>query len=87
MRDGFRIYDAHTHLGAARHSGRKQTAEDLLRVMDGAGIDRSLLIPFPVVDDHRLAHDAIAAAMHAHPDRFSGAACALPQCLWHRYPL
>jgi predicted TIM-barrel fold metal-dependent hydrolase len=78
MRDGFRIYDAHAHLGVARHSGRRQTAEEMLRAMDRSGIDRALLIPFPVVEDYRGAHDGIAAAMHAHPDRFSGAACIDP---------
>jgi predicted TIM-barrel fold metal-dependent hydrolase len=78
MRDGFRLYDAHAHLGEARHSGRRQSADDLLRSMDRTGIDRALLIPFPVVDDYRAAHDGIAAAMRAHPDRFSGAACMYP---------
>jgi predicted TIM-barrel fold metal-dependent hydrolase len=78
MRDGFRIYDAHSHLGVARHSGRRQTAEDMLRAMDRTGIDRALLIPFPVVEDYRAAHDGIAAAMRAHPDRFAGAACIDP---------
>jgi predicted TIM-barrel fold metal-dependent hydrolase len=78
MRDGFRVYDAHAHLGEARHSGRKQSVGDMLRAMDQTGIDRALLIPFPVVDDHRAAHDGIAAAMRAHPDRFQGAACVYP---------
>jgi len=78
MRNGLRIYDAHAHLGVARHSGRSHTADYLLRAMDGAGIDRALLIPFPVVDDYPAAHDGIAAAMRAHPDRFSGAACIDP---------
>jgi predicted TIM-barrel fold metal-dependent hydrolase len=78
MRDGFRVYDAHTHLGEARHSGRRQTADDLLRAMDRTGIDRALLIPFPVVEDCRAAHDGIAAAMRTRPDRFQGAACMNP---------
>src|SRR5436190_3519320 len=78
MRDGFRVYDAHAHLGVARHSGRRHTANDLLRAMDRTGIDRALLIPFPVVDNYRAAHDGIAEAMRAHPDRFSGAACIDP---------
>jgi uncharacterized protein len=78
MKDGFRIYDAHAHLGVSRHSGRKHTVDDLLRSMDAIGIDRTLLIPFPVVDDYRAAHDGIAAAMRAYPDRFSGAACLYP---------
>jgi len=78
MRNGFRIFDTHTHLGTARHSGRVHTADGMLRSMDAAGVDRSLLIPFPVVDDTRAAHDLIAAAVRAHPDRFAGAACVYP---------
>ena len=78
MKNGFRIYDAHTHIGTARHSGRVCTAEDMLRHMDGFGIDRSLLIPFPVVDDYRAAHDEIAAAVRHWPDRFAGCACLYP---------
>lgn len=46
--------------------------------MDSSGIDRSLLIPFPVVEDYRREHDEIGAALRAHPDRFSGAACLDP---------
>jgi hypothetical protein len=46
--------------------------------MDRNGVDRSLLIPFPVVEDYRSAHDEIAAAQRAHPDRFAGAACLDP---------
>ncbi|MFN7923790.1 MAG: amidohydrolase family protein [Bryobacteraceae bacterium] len=78
MRNGFRVYDTHTHLGTARHSGRSCDVDQMLRHMDRVGADRSLLIPFPVVDDHRGAHDQIAAAVRAHPDRFSGAACLYP---------
>ncbi len=78
MRQGYRIFDTHTHLGRARHSGRVAAAADLLRAMDAAGVDRSLLIPFPVVDDCRREHDEIGAAIRAHPDRFAGAACMDP---------
>lgn len=78
MRDGYRVFDTHTHLGAARHSGRTATAGELLRHMDRSGVDRSLLIPFPVVDDYRQQHNLIAAAIRAHPDRFTGAACLNP---------
>jgi len=46
--------------------------------MDEHGIDRSLLIPFPVVKDHRAAHDEIATAVRAYPDRFIGCACVPP---------
>lgn len=78
MREGQRIFDTHTHVGAARHSGRSYSADDLLRDMDRAGIDRSLVIPFPVVEDHRAAHDEIGRAVLAHPDRLTGAACLYP---------
>jgi hypothetical protein len=78
MRDGFRLYDTHTHIGVARHSGRTFSADDMLGKMDAFGVDRSMLIPFPVVEDYRAAHDEIARAVRAHPDRFAGAACIYP---------
>ena len=78
MRDGFRIFDTHTHLGNARHSGRSMTADGLLRVMDAHGVDRAVAIPFPVVEDYRSEHDLIGRAVKEHPDRFSGAACLAP---------
>lgn len=78
MIDGFRVYDTHTHIGTARHSGTRRTAEDLLRSMDAIGVDRSMLIPFPVVDDYRSQHDEIGRAVRQWPDRFSGAACVYP---------
>ena len=46
--------------------------------MDKAGVDRSLLIPFPVVEDYRREHDEIGDALRAYPDRFTGAACLNP---------
>ena len=46
--------------------------------MDVAGVDRSLLIPFPVVEDYRREHDEIGDAVRTHPDRFAGAACLNP---------
>lgn len=78
MRNGFAIFDTHTHIGVARHSGRRYTAEQLLRDMDAYGVDRSMLIPWPVVEDARAAHDEIGRALQAHPDRFTGAACLYP---------
>jgi predicted TIM-barrel fold metal-dependent hydrolase len=78
MRDGFLIFDTHTHAGDARHSGRSTTAADLLRSMDLHGVDRSVVIPFPVVQDCRLQHDLIGRAVMEHPDRLTGAACLDP---------
>ncbi|HWB83668.1 MAG TPA: amidohydrolase family protein [Bryobacteraceae bacterium] len=78
MKSGYRVFDTHTHLGTARHSGRSCTADELLRNMDRQGVDRALAIPFPVVDDFRSQHDLIGRAVLAHPDRLSGAACLFP---------
>jgi len=78
MKNGFRIFDTHTHLGSARHSRRCYGADDLLRSMDGCGVDRAVVIPFPVVDDYRSQHDLIGAAVKAHPDRLAGAASTYP---------
>jgi uncharacterized protein len=78
MRDGFRLFDTHTHIGTARHSGRVYSADSLLRDMDGFGVDRAMVIPFPVVEDCRAAHDEIGRAVLAHPDRLTGAACLYP---------
>ena len=78
MKDGFSIYDTHTHIGLARHTGRRYTVGQLLAAMDGFGVDRSLVIPFPVVEDHPAAHDEIARAVRSHPDRLAGAACLYP---------
>jgi len=75
---GYQVYDTHTHLGSAFHSGRVMTADAMLAHMDEAGIDRSLLIPFPVVANYRVEHDLIAQAVREHPDRFSGALCIDP---------
>jgi hypothetical protein len=46
--------------------------------MDRHGLDRSLAIPFPVVDDYRAQHDLIGQAVRDHPDRLMGAACLFP---------
>jgi uncharacterized protein len=78
MRNGFQVFDTHAHIGRARHSGRRCTADQMLASMDQLGIDRALLIPYPVVEDHRQEHDEIAAAVRAHPNRFVGAACLYP---------
>ena len=78
MRDGFAIFDAHTHLGEARHSGRTYSADEMLAQMDACGIDRSLVIPFPIVDDYRKQHDEIAVPVRAQPARFAGAVCLNP---------
>lgn len=78
MKNGFRLFDTHAHLGLARHSGRRQEAEGLLEEMDRHGVDRSMLLPFPVVEDYAAEHDKIAGAVRRWPARFAGAACLYP---------
>jgi uncharacterized protein len=78
MKDGFRVFDTHTHIGHGLHHGRTYSADQLLAAMDRYGIDRSLVIPFPVVEDYRAAHNEIGRAVKAFPDRITGAACIYP---------
>ncbi|MCI0637782.1 MAG: hypothetical protein L0Y70_01810, partial [Gemmataceae bacterium] len=78
MKDGFSIFDTHTHLGHGLHHGRTYCADQLLAAMECFGVDRSLVIPFPVVEDYRAAHDEIGRAVRAYPDRLTGAACIYP---------
>jgi predicted TIM-barrel fold metal-dependent hydrolase len=85
MKNGFRLFDTHTHIGVARHSARRWSAADLLREMDRFGVDRSVVIPFPVVEDTRAAHDEIGRAVRDYPDRLVGAACVYPYVGEHEF--
>jgi predicted TIM-barrel fold metal-dependent hydrolase len=78
MKNGFKIFDSHTHMGAARHNTRSVSADDMLRDMDRNGVDRSLVIPYPVVENYREQHNLIGQAARKHPERFRGAACLNP---------
>jgi len=73
-----RIWDTHTHIGEALHSGCIFTADELLRAMDRHGVERSTVIPFPVVADYRAAHDTIADAVRSYGDRLTGCGCVNP---------
>lgn len=59
------------------HTGMEATAEEMLRVMDGAGIDRSCLFNIFHPTGSR-ANDQTAAFCIAHPDRFIGFAFVSP---------
>ena len=78
MKSGFSIFDAHTHIGLARHSGRRLSSAELIARMDQYGVDRAVVIPFPVVDDRRQAHGEIARAVCNYPDRLAAVACLDP---------
>ena len=85
MRYGFTIFDTHIHIGTARHSGRRHHAADVITAMDDFGVDYSVAIPFPVVDDFRREHDEIAAALRNYPGRLVGAACLNPFIPHHEF--
>ncbi|MCW5964004.1 MAG: amidohydrolase family protein [Bryobacterales bacterium] len=78
MLQGMTVFDSHTHLGSAVHSGRVRPVDDVLRDMDREGVDVSLVIPFPVVEDMRGTHDEIGDALRRYPDRLRGTACIPP---------
>ncbi len=78
MLQGMTVFDGHTHLGSALHSGRVRPVDDVLRDMDREGVDISLVIPFPVVEDVRKTHDEIGDAIRRYPQRIRGAACIPP---------
>jgi predicted TIM-barrel fold metal-dependent hydrolase len=78
MRGGFRVFDTHTHVGRAVHSGRVYSGAQLVEAMEQHGIDRSVVIPFPLVEDQPAAHDEIGAAVRQWPGRLTGVICLNP---------
>lgn len=78
MRHGRVVWDTHTHIGHARHSGRSYGAEELLCAMEQSGVDHSVVIPYPVVEDFRAAHDEIGAAVRGSGGRLKGTVCLDP---------
>lgn len=57
------IIDVHNHLG--RLPGVERTADDLLREMDGAGVDRAVVFSYA----QRIDNGYVLASAAAHPDR------------------
>ncbi len=78
MRNRFRVFDTHTHIGVAAHSGNRYSADQLLASMDKNGVDRAAVIPFPVLENCREANDTVGRAVAAHPDRLIGVAYVYP---------
>ena len=59
---GFDLFDAHTHIGANDPDGFRQTPEELIRALDGAGA-RGVVFPMHEPDGYRGPNDtAIQAA-------------------------
>jgi L-fuconolactonase len=53
-------------------AGRDAPVEDLLRVMDDAGVDAAVLVPLDTHDEY------VAEVLHEHPTRFAAVAVARP---------
>lgn len=73
------IVDSLVYLGESLH-GPSASADDVLRALDAAGIDRAIAVPARPPGYHLgPANDALAAAVAAHPDRLTGLARVDPQ--------
>ena len=74
------IIDAHVHMGIPSRpvfgNAEAYSAEDVLRDMDRAGVDRSLIMPIP----HLYDNDYVADSARRYPDRFLPWAYVDP---WH----
>jgi predicted TIM-barrel fold metal-dependent hydrolase len=74
----FRVIDGHCHLGALL------SAEELLPLMDTAGVEKAVVFPIssiwslPHPDNYLNTNDYIADAQAHHPDRLIGFACINP---------
>ena len=47
MKQGFRLFDTHTHIGTARHSGRSYSAEEYCMFLAAAGFEGAHTVPLP----------------------------------------
>jgi len=68
--EGLKIFDAHVHIGADL-DGRTMTADGVLRRMEAAGVDRSIVFALNdpnARDDYSGPNDAVWRAYEEHPD-------------------
>ena len=77
MIDGYRVIDFHCHVGAWPQYGMFDDVDDMLRVMDDAGVDQACIFNVFQGDHHR-GNDEVAAVVRRHPDRFIGFAFVTP---------
>jgi hypothetical protein len=59
---GLELFDAHTHLGFNDPDGMKQSGEELVRSLQGAGARGAFTFPFHEPDGYRDANDAVIEA-------------------------
>jgi hypothetical protein len=73
------IIDAHMHLGGSAISGLNISEADIISTMDRAGIDASIVQPFPYPPGPvQEVHDSIARFAAKHPHRIFGMASISP---------
>ncbi|WP_134701015.1 amidohydrolase family protein [Ammoniphilus sp. YIM 78166] len=66
------IIDTHCHLGVSKFSGVDTTEEDLIRAMDWNGVQASLVMPQPTLEDISEVHRRIYRASQSYPGRIFG---------------
>ena len=74
------IIDCHMHIRGGGPGWPVFGVEQVLRAMDGAGIDRAVL--FAMCEDSIDANRRVREACSSHPDRFIGFAYALPSFVY-----
>ncbi len=68
------IVDAHNHLGTCRVFDLNATEEDALTSMEEAGVDATIVQPYPGSPDPKATHDAIADFARRNPKKVFGIA-------------
>lgn len=66
------IIDAHMHLGECRVFNNNITEQQLIDNMDRAGVQVSIVQPYPGAPDPRKVHDRIAELAVRHSGRIFG---------------
>jgi uncharacterized protein len=65
---GVELFDAHTHLGQNDPDGMKQSAPELIELLQTAGARGAFTFPFHEPDGYRVANDSVIEAAHDAPD-------------------
>lgn len=66
------IIDTHVHLGTSKFSGVTAAESDIITAMDRYGIEVSLVMPQPTLEDVPTVHRAIAGMCRDYPGRIYG---------------
>jgi len=78
MVGGFKVVDAHAHLGKCCVFDLSTTEEDLIHRMDESGVDATIVQPYPGAKEAAKEHDRIADMCQRRPGRFYGLASLSP---------